>query len=131
MADDDVVTGFDALDRTLSGMGSAGLQALAAALYQRGEAIMADSKEQFVPVDTGALRGSGYVTQPVINASEAAVELGYGGPSIDYAVVVHENPEAHHPIGQWKYLEAPLLAALADLPEQLGADVLVAFERAR
>lgn len=131
MADSDIVTGFDALDRTLKGMGSAGLQALAAALYVRGEAIMADSKEHFVPVDTGALKGSGYVNQPVVSANEAAVELGYGGPGIDYAVVVHENPAAHHPHGQWKYLEAPLMAALKDLPEQLGADVLVAFERAR
>jgi hypothetical protein len=33
-----------------------------------------------------------------------AVEVGY---KTDYAVYVHENLQAHHPIGQAKYLEMP------------------------
>lgn len=80
---------------------------LADALYLEAELIMTDSKQNYVPVDTGVLRNSGTVTKPVITNKSVEVTLGYGGPAADYAVVVHEYPPN---VGQGKnkYLSRPL-----------------------
>lgn len=80
---------------------------LADALYLEAELIMTDSKQNYVPVDTGVLRNSGTVTKPVITNKSVEVTLGYGGPAADYAVVVHEYPPS---VGQGKnkYLSRPL-----------------------
>lgn len=93
--------------------------ALAAALYEEAEDIMADSKANYVPVDTGTLRASGTVLPPELTGTHVVVTLGYGGAAQDYALPVHERLDVHHPHGQAKYLEAPVLAAIP----QLGAKV--------
>jgi hypothetical protein len=74
----------------------------AAALYQEAEEIMTDAKENYVPVDLGTLRGSGF-----IKVKGDTFIIGFGGPAASYAVYVHENLQAHHPVGQAKYLEVP------------------------
>ena len=33
------------------------------------------------------------------------MEVGFGGPAADYAIYVHEDLSAHHPVGEAKYLE--------------------------
>lgn len=80
---------------------------LADALYLEAELIMTDSKQNFVPVDSGVLRNSGTVKKPVITSKDVTVVLGYGGPAASYAVVVHEYPPN---VGQGKnkYLSRPL-----------------------
>jgi hypothetical protein len=103
------------------------------ALTLEGEAIMALSKEQFVPVDEGNLRASGTVS---VEAGD--VVLSYGGPSAPYALTVHENPRAGKTggltpsgwqrktwaqVGQWKYLETPFLTAQKGMLERLGATI--------
>lgn len=80
----------------------------AAALSHEAEETMAISKSSYVPVDTGALRASGHVQRPTVGSREITVTMGYGGPGADYAIYVHENPTAHHEVGQWKYLEQPV-----------------------
>ena len=96
-------------------------QAVRRHLFQLGERIMADSKKNYVPVVTGALRGSGFVNLPENVGGRVTVTLGYGGPSANYALAVHENPRAGRGgitttgklgknksrVGQWKYLEIP------------------------
>jgi hypothetical protein len=75
------------------------------------------------PIDTGALRRSGRVVGPVRrNQYLTLVTVSFGGPApgagtvgrsgriapgfVDYAVYVHEDPEARHaPPTQWKFLE--------------------------
>jgi len=85
---------------------SAGMLAAAtAALVAEAEAIMADSKEHFVPVDEGVLRGSGHVTPPEQRGSEIVVTLAYGGAASAYALAVHEHPSAHSP-RSWQAAEA-------------------------
>jgi hypothetical protein len=80
---------------------------LADALYLEAELIMTDSKQNYVPVDSGMLRNSGTVMKPVISQKGVTVVLGYGGPSADYAVVVHEYPPSYGQ-GKNKYLSKPL-----------------------
>jgi hypothetical protein len=89
-------------------------------LVQSGEEIMTDSKENYVPVDTGNLRASGLVTIDVPNAQ---VNLSYGGPAIGYAIYVHEIDKNYNNGKSWKYLQAPLMLAqpkiVADLIARL------------
>ena len=91
--------------------------AIAKATYEELQDVLKDSLP-LVPVDTGALRGSGYVAEPVIEDGHITDEVGYGGvatkinpktlePTSAYALAVHENLEAHHTVGQAKYLEQP------------------------
>ena len=92
-------------------------------LTLEAEEIMRISKEQYVPVDTGNLRASGHVQPFTINGDKVSVVFGFGGPSAEYALAVHENPRAGKTkgkspkgrkyktwskVGQWKYLETPL-----------------------
>ena len=81
-------------------------------LYVEAGIDMTESKKR-CPVDTrknaphpGQLRASGRVEKPVRTFRSISVTMAYGGPSIDYAIPVHEDPDAFHPIGQWKYLES-------------------------
>lgn len=87
---------------------------VAAALFYVGQQEMTESKRR-CPVDTtpnaphpGQLRASGTVHPPVRKGNNISVTLSYGGAAVDYAVHVHENPDAFHPVGQWKYLESVL-----------------------
>lgn len=65
-------------------------EALAAALFQEAEAVMAESKRE-VPVDMGTLRNSGFVDEPTIMHGEVEVTMGYGGSASAYALWVHEG----------------------------------------
>lgn len=105
----------------LDGFGARAREIVAGELYQEAEAIM-DASKRIVPVDTGALRGSGYVDAPAIeDDGTISVQLGYGGPSAPYAVYVHENLSArHNPPTRAKFLEEPLLAALPAIPERIA-----------
>jgi len=82
----------------------------AAALYQVGEEMMTESKKR-VPVDTGTLKGSGYVTNPSgggtvgrFTGRDVVVTLGFGGAAESYAIPVHEDLHVHHRTGQALYL---------------------------
>ena len=60
-----------------------------AALFQEGENIMGDSKEDTpVALDGGTLRASGHVKNPITRRN-TIVTLAYG---TKYAVAVHETP---------------------------------------
>ncbi len=69
-----------------------------------GEEIMLDVKAsrpgEGVPVDTGALRSSGRVEGPKLNA----VTLSFGGAAAPYAIKVHEELDTPHTVGEARYL---------------------------
>lgn len=108
-------------------------RALSVALYREALRIFAES-QRITPVDTGALRGSGVVTEPRVTGTTVEVVIGYGGPAAPYAVYVHEIPPppntstggrsaTHNPPTQWKYLEDPFNAAAEGISERLKLDV--------
>jgi hypothetical protein len=107
--------------------------ALLAELYRQAEQIMTVSKTDYVPVDTGALRASGFVDLPIVTAGGGYVELGFGGPSAPYALIVHEDLTKRHPVGQAKYLSIPVIAALqgmqAVLRQRTSDAIKQAFQR--
>lgn len=120
--------GVDEFLGQLRSFGERGLKAAGGGLYRRAEAIMADSKENYVPVDLGVLRDAGHVELPEYADGGVRVALGFGGAAQDYAVIQHEDLSLNHPNGgEAKFLEKPLLAhsqhLLGDLAEDIRADL--------
>jgi len=111
------------IEASVQMLGDRVLRALAAEVYREGTNIIAAS-QPLVPVATGTLRGTAYVTIPDIQGNKVTVHIGYGGPSAPYALYVHENMMAHHPVGQAKYLEQPFNEALPGMPDRLKSGVV-------
>lgn len=104
-------------------------RALRSAVYLEGNNIMSISK-RLVPVDTGTLKGSGYVTLPERYGREIISELGYGGPAKAYAEIQHENLHYRHPRGgQAKYLSVALGQREGDLKDSITKLAKAAFEK--
>lgn len=138
------IEGVDKLKRTLERLGAKAPEKLAPLLYQEGETIMREAKE-LTPVDTGALRSTGHVQLPVLTEKGASVTLGFGGPAgatftnkatgrvvkrgerIGYAVWVHEDMTAFHPVGQAKFLEEPFKKHAKAMPSRLAAKLMKGF----
>lgn len=116
-----------AIERRIALINKTAERALMAWIYEEAEAIMTDSKEHYVPVDTGALKGSGFVEKPTLNGTAIRVALGYGGPATGYALVVHERLGVHHPVGSAKYLEIPILNAKPSMGQRGAARLAAAF----
>ena len=90
------------------------------AMREEGETIMTRSKRDFVPVDFGILRASGFVDGPEIKGDIATVTLGYGGAASAYALIQHERMEYHHTVGQAKYLEQPVNEAVRGFSQRIA-----------
>ncbi len=120
MAKEIEMQGIDNLIRVMALGGSRAPRMLAKALVDEAHEIMNKSQDQ-VPVDTGVLKGSGMVHQPVITSQEILVELTYGGSAKQYALIQHENESYNHKPGKKaKYLSDPVEDALPTLDEHLG-----------
>jgi hypothetical protein len=82
--------------------------AVGRAMYEEFSIELTEAQQR-TPVDTGALRRSAFITQPEQEADGAiTMRMGFGGPAAPYAVFVHEDLNALHPIGQAKFLESTL-----------------------
>ena len=107
---------------------------LSQALRMVAEDILTVSKSEYVPVDTGMLKGSGTTGEPQITPDGISVEIGYGGAAVPYALRVHEAPDVKADGSPWgqgknKYLTKPLYAMAADLPRRLGKYATDAMNR--
>lgn len=114
------INGAGRLRAKLQAAASAGPMAIQAKFVQIAEQILTDSKQNYVPVDTGALRASGFTEGPEVTGPFIAMTLGFGGPSASYAVIVHEDLTKRHPVGQAKYLEIPLRKAIAGMANTIA-----------
>jgi hypothetical protein len=92
------------IERNLQELHRAMMAKGAQGLFEAGNMVMTDAKQR-VPVDLGALKGSGYVTAPTPTPGGMNVEIGFGGPAAGYAIYVHEDLSPRHPVGEAKYLE--------------------------
>lgn len=110
-------------------------KAAKAAVFEEATNILAESQKQ-VPVDTGALRASGFVAFPEVAGGVISVSIGYGGPAgrraavggsnsveVGYAWIVHENLTSFHPVGNAKYLELPHMYARAGMADRIAARI--------
>lgn len=92
-------------------------------LFFAANRVMTLSKTTYVPVDQGILRSTGRVGKPKKTRREFMVELFYGGPAATYALIQHERPDFSHTVGQWKYLETPLLREASQSGNIIAAEV--------
>lgn len=98
---------------------------VAAAIYAEGQIEMTESKRR-VPVDTGALRASGFVSEPERVGKNISVTLSFGGAAQTYAIVQHENLEYFHRVGQAKFLESVLNESRPYMAARIAARVHLA-----
>ena len=93
-------------------------EAIAAALQAELEIESTESQRR-TPVDTGALRASHSVS--VQSDSDGVTgTISVGGVAAPYAVEVHENLDAYHPVGQAKFLESTLNESQDFLAERIA-----------
>ena len=91
-----------------------------AALFIEANIEAAESRRR-TPVDTGALRASHEVSKPDISGlGDISVTISVGGPSAPYAVVVHEDLDAFHKVGQAKYLESVIMESASFFTRRVG-----------
>jgi hypothetical protein len=78
------------------------------ALYQETQIELKEVKRR-TPVEFGELRASEHVEGPTRQGNRVWTNIVAGGPSAPYAIYVHEDLDAFHPVGQAKYIESVLL----------------------
>jgi hypothetical protein len=130
--------GFPESSRLIRLIGQRAFQSGVKFLFLEGERIIGDSKENYVPVDFGTLRNSGFVEPPKVSGRKVKVRCGFGGPAAPYALSVHENPRAGKTggvspsgrkyqhwaqTGEWKYLEKPFNAALGTMDARMAQHI--------
>jgi hypothetical protein len=79
-----------------------------AGIIEAGLYLQREAQER-VPVDTGNLKASASDSHRVSGTAgfETAFRVVF---SADYAIYVHENLQAHHTVGEAKYLERAIAA---------------------
>jgi hypothetical protein len=103
----------------------------ALALAEEASVVFARS-QMLVPVDTGVLRSSGYVSPVQADGKTSYVEISYGGPASAYAMIVHEGFARHAEPTQRKYLEQPLYERAPTFSRNIGVrmkDILLRIPR--
>jgi Bacteriophage protein of unknown function (DUF646). len=95
---------------------------VAAALYEEAKIEMREAKRR-TPVETGALRDSGLVYKPMIDGSMISCTMTFGVPDPYYAIYVHEDLEAHHDVGEAKFLESTLLESAPYMARRIKARI--------
>jgi len=101
------------------------------ALAEEASVVFARS-QMLVPVDTGVLRSSGYVSPVQADGKTSYVEISYGGPASAYAMIVHEGFARHAEPTQRKYLEQPLYERAPTFSRNIGTrmkDILLRIPR--
>jgi hypothetical protein len=112
------ITGFKEVKRRLEKADDASLNVRRAAFEVINE-VFKDS-QRLVPRDTGALASSGEISQD-LKKNGYSLSIAYGGPSADYAIVVHEDVKAFHaPPTRSKYLEAPFHEKRDEMAKRLA-----------
>lgn len=81
-------------------------------LMQETQIETTEAKKR-TPVDKGPLRASVHAEGAFERGRTIYSAIVAGGPSAPYAEIVHEDPDAFHPVGQWKYIESVIMESKA------------------
>ena len=100
-------------------------QVLPAAIADALEPTLTLARDVYCPVKTGDLRASGYVEARRTSRGRVEAEIGFARDGIpDYAIMVHENPEAFHTAPtQYKFLERAVHETSMDVMDRVATDV--------
>lgn len=113
------VTGIDQMLRKMQGVSAKFPGEAERALHQETEIEATECKRR-TPVDTGALRSSIHVEGPDRHGRSISTAIVAGGPAAAYAVQVHEDLEAFHPVGQSKFIESVLRESVPHLADRIA-----------
>ena len=115
------VKGLDAAIRDLGALiRSLGPTAIGDALETELEVEKTECQRR-CPVEFGTLRASITVDRATVTAQGMSCRIYAGGAAAGYALYVHENLQAHHPNGEAKFIERPLLEAAPSLGQRIAA----------
>jgi hypothetical protein len=92
---------------------------VARALFIETEIETTEVKRR-TPVDKGTLRGTVHTVGPFRQFRKIYTLIAAGGPSAPYAIYVHENLEAHHTVGQAKFIESVVLESRAYIAQRVA-----------
>lgn len=109
------VAGLDACLKNVTKLQKKYETTAVAALIKWGRETIDDSKDNYCPIDTGLMKGTGNITTEN-EGNIVYVILFYNTP---YAPIVHENPRAYHPIGESGFLLKPFYLHAPKLPGML------------
>lgn len=94
-----------------------------------------DISDTFIPVDTGAAKGSRFEEDVQVSMQGITVRVGYsnaestqinpetGKPTSQYVYELHEDLMVHHPTGQAKFLENAVTANHREFYERMAKAV--------
>jgi hypothetical protein len=94
----------------------------AEALYQEAKVEEAECK-RLCPEDKKLLVRSIHATRPERRGRRIWCTIVAGEPGSgaeEYTLIVHEDPEAHHRKGQWKFIETPLNESAPYMSARIG-----------
>jgi len=80
---------------------------MAGAVYQESAVELLEVIKR-TPVKHGPLRASEHLEGPTWEGNNVYCLIVAGGPSAPYAIYVHENDEAIHPVGQSHFISSVL-----------------------
>ena len=117
--------GVEEVQRTLDRMARNIPGEVGAGMFQEAQIEATESRER-TPVKEGILKGSHIVEEPVIRGDDISVTISVGGPTADspegagYAIPVHEDLDAFHPVGQAKFLESTINESKPHMAKRIG-----------
>lgn len=128
MPDGARLTGQDKMRKNLAALKQNVPNEVARALNIEME-LGAKEVKRRTPVDEGELRASIHVEGPYIVYLKGRrviyARVVAGGPSAPYAIYVHEDLDAHHKVGQAKYLESWILESRPSMAARVARRVQI------
>lgn len=119
------VTGGIEMSQKLSKIARQYPDRVAGATYIEAQVEVTEMKKR-CPVDItpraphpGNLRNSIHAEQPQIRGKYINVIIATGKQA-PYAIYVHENPDAIHPVGEWKFMESVLNESQRHMGARIG-----------
>jgi hypothetical protein len=88
-------------------------------LYNIARGILSEANK-LVPIKTGDLKRSGKIVPVMLSSGVKTYVIVY---TMSYALKVHEDLDAFHPVGQAKYLEVPFRMASSTVRRTLAEDI--------
>ena len=113
--------GFEDLNRRILNLIRALPEEIKSAMIteETGTLELAQSR---TPVKTGDLKTSGHLGDYQVSGYESSIPIIFG-TELTYAIYVHENLQAHHDVGQAKFLETAVLDRISGKSQRVAANI--------
>jgi hypothetical protein len=75
----------------------------------------------------GSLRASGRLSPPDIQPGKITFVFSFGNQVVNYALFVHEDPDAFHATGEWNFMRGVLHESAPFLPARIAKHLVGDF----